>query len=105
MYTLFSAINYCYSSGNTLSSYRGKDNVAKLAYNKHSISFKSSELNYLLAAITIFEKQLARYSIAQNDVMTYVTTALGSQVYVQSRHDATTYVLFDVLFDELSVNV
>jgi hypothetical protein len=91
-----SSINYYYSSGNILSSYRGKGNVAKLTYDKHSTIFKLSELNYLLTAITILENQLARYYIAQNDVMTYVTTALGSQVYVQPRPGATTYVVFEV---------
>jgi hypothetical protein len=68
----------------------GKDNVAKLTYNKHSISFKLTELNYLLAAITTFENQLARYTVAQNDVMSYVTTALGAQQYVRPRPDAST---------------
>lgn len=57
----------------------GKDNAAKLTYHKHSISFKLTELNYLLAAITTIENQLARYTAAQNDVMSYVTTALGAQ--------------------------
>ena len=62
-----------------------------------------SELNNQLAAITLLEIQLTRYVIAQNYVMTYVTTALGLQVYVQPRVDATSYVLFDILFDLLGV--
>jgi hypothetical protein len=83
----------------------GKDNVAKLTYDKRSISFKLTEINYLLAAITTIENQLARYAVAQNDVMSYVTTALGAQQYVQPRPDASTCILYDVLFDELSASL
>ena len=43
--------------------------MVKLSFNKHSISFKLSELNYLLAVITTIENRLARYVIAQNDVI------------------------------------
>jgi hypothetical protein len=82
-----------------------KDHAARLTYDKHSINFKFRELNYLLAAIIVIENQLARYSIAQNGIMTCVTTLLGPQVHIQFRPDAATYILLDVLFDELIVNM
>jgi hypothetical protein len=77
------------------------DNVCKLTYDKSSINFKLNELNYLLAHIATFENQLSRYSVAQNDVILYVTNALDSDVYVEPRLYASTYVLYDVLYDEL----
>jgi len=40
----------------------------------------------LLAAITTTENQLARYTVAQHDIMSYVTTVLGAQQYVQPLH-------------------
>jgi hypothetical protein len=64
-----------------------------------------TELNYLLAAISAIENELARYAAAQNGVMRYVTTVLGAQHNVQPRPDASTYILFDVLFDELSASL
>ena len=51
-----------------------------------------NELNYLLANIALLENQLSRYSIAQNDVISYVTNAIGSELYLQPRHDASSYV-------------
>ena len=55
----------------------------KLTYNKHSINFKLNELNYLLANIATLGNQLSGYSIAQNDVISYVTNAIGSELYLQ----------------------
>ena len=39
-----------------------KSCVAKLIYNKNSVSFKPNEFNYLMATIDLFAKQLARQS-------------------------------------------
>jgi hypothetical protein len=75
----------------------GNDSVTKLTYDEYSIGVKLTELNYVVATITMLENQLARYSISQPDVLTYFTSALVSDVYVQPRPDASTYVLFDVL--------
>jgi len=48
---------------------------------------------------------MTRYSTAQNDVISYVTNAIGSNLYLQPRHDASTYVLYAVLYDEFIVNL
>ena len=82
---------------------RGKDNIAKVIYDKQSISFKLTKLNYLLSMIAILENQLARYSFGQHDVMTYITNALGSDVFVQPLPDSSTFLLYDQLFDYLKV--
>lgn len=82
---------------------RGKDNIAKVIYDKQSTSFKLTELNYLLSTIALLENQLARYSFGQHDVMTYVTNALGSDVFVQPSPDSSTFILYDQLFDYLKV--
>jgi hypothetical protein len=79
----------------------GKNIVCKLTYDKSSINLKLNKLNYLLAHIATFENQLSRYSFAQNYVILYVTNALESDVYVEPRLYASTYVLYDVLYDEL----
>ena len=64
-----------------------------------------NELNYLLANIAVFENQLSSYTIAQNDVILYVTNALVSDAYVEPRHDVRTYVLCDLLYDELKTSM
>jgi hypothetical protein len=75
----------------------GNKNVCSLTFHKQSLN----ELNCLLINIAKLEDQLSRYCIAQNDVILYVTNALGSDVYVEPRFDASTFVLYDVLNDEL----
>jgi hypothetical protein len=47
--------------------------VAKVRYDKHSISLKLSELNYLLAKISILDDQLGKYILAQTDVIIQAT--------------------------------
>ena len=58
---------------NKYSGYRrvtvGIDIVAKVKYDKHSISLKLNEINYLLAKISILENQLFVYNLAQTDVI------------------------------------
>jgi len=78
-----------------------KDNVAKITYGEDSISFNWSELNYLLATLAVLENQLARYNctVVQFDVMTHITCALGSEVCVQPRPDASTYLLYGYLIN------
>jgi len=46
----------------------------------------------------MLENQLARYSLAQFDVMTSVTHAVQSEVSVQPRTNTSTCVLYDVSF-------
>ena len=72
-----------------------------MPYDKHSISLKLNELNYLLATIAVLENELARYILAQHDVITYVTAATGTNVFIQRRPEASTYILYDQLYDEI----
>jgi hypothetical protein len=53
--------------------------------------------------IILLENQLVRYTLAQFDTMKYITSVLGSDVYVQARTDTNTCVLYSVLFDKLKV--
>ena len=74
---------------------------AKLTLDNVSRTLKTNELNYLLANIAVTENQLARYIIAQHDVMSYVTAATGTNLIVQPRPDASGCALHDVFLDEL----
>jgi len=60
-------------------------------YDKDSIDF------------ILLENQLVRYTLAKFYIMKYITSVLGSDVYVQPRTDTNTCVLYSVLFDELKV--
>jgi hypothetical protein len=85
-----------------LQTVENKKDVCKVIVGKCSINFKLNELNYLLTIIATLEDQLSRYSIAQNDVIVYVSGAWGFDVYVQLRHETNTLVLYDVLFNEVN---
>ena len=80
-----------------------KSGVAKLIYNKNSVSFKLNELHYLLVTIDIFANQLARYGLARNDVMSHVIAATGAEDFVKPGPEAYKYFPYDALFDEINV--
>jgi len=60
--------------------------VVKVRYDKHSMSLKFNELNYLLAKIVLIENMLARCIVVQFDVITEVTAKNCTEVSVQQRH-------------------
>ena len=74
----------------------------KFSYDKLPITLKRNELNYLLANITVIENHLVRYAIAQPDAISYVIVATGKNAFVKLRPDASGYVIYDVLLDELN---
>jgi hypothetical protein len=83
------------------------DDCAKLSFDKSAITPKMNELNYLLLNIGTIESQLARYSPARRDVIDYVnlTTATNSDTFVQPKDGACSYVLYDILFEELKTKM
>lgn len=82
------------------------DDCAKLSFDGSAITLKMAELNYLLLNMGTIESQLARYSLAHNDVIEYVnlTNATNADTFVQPKNGACNFVLYDILFEELQNN-
>jgi len=68
---------------------------------KGYISFKLPELRYMFYIFYMVRNQLTRYTEGMPDVMTYVTTALYSDKYVEPPVNASKAVLCYQLFEEL----
>ena len=68
---------------NTTGTYRiARINLVLGKHSKH-IAFKLQDLQYLDNIMYIIVKQLKRYNNAQSDVMTYATSAMESNDYVE----------------------
>jgi hypothetical protein len=75
--------------------------VAKMYLGKHFITFKLNELRYVITLLPFLIDQQNKYILAQNDVVQYTVTALGSTQFVDPPPMASNLILFDQLFDEL----
>jgi len=64
----------------------GRNIIFKVRYDKHSISLKFNELNYLLSKRALIENQLPRCIVVQSDVIMEVTANNCTEVSVQPRH-------------------
>jgi len=72
-----------------------------LKQNKKSVSLKLQELRYLSYIFPIVQNQLAKYTKAMGDVMTYVISALNSTTYVSPPLSANKNILYFQLFEEI----
>jgi hypothetical protein len=75
--------------------------TARITYDKHYISFKLDELRYLSNTLYMLQNQLTYYTLALPDLLNYVAKALPSTVYVEPSPDASNFILYYQLFDEL----
>jgi hypothetical protein len=74
--------------------------VAKLIYNKCSVSFKLNEFNYLL--VTTIRKPISEIQLARNDnVLRH--SGDGAEAFVKPGPEAYKYFPYYVLFDEINV--
>ena len=72
-----------------------------LKQNKKSVFLKLQEHRYLSYIFPLVQNQLARYTEALSDVMTYVISALNSTTYVMPPLSDNKNILYFQLFDEV----
>lgn len=82
---------------NTTGSYR----VARVYLGKQYMSFTLAELRQLSYIMFMIQNQMTFYTAANQDVLAYVNTALGSTTYVEPHANASTGVNYYQLFEEL----
>jgi hypothetical protein len=75
--------------------------VARLYLNKQYISLKLGDLRYLLNMFHVIQNQLKSYTLALPDVINYVVAALGSNTYVEPASNASQFIPYYQLFEEL----
>ena len=80
----------------------GVEPAAKFTMDRRSITPKVGELKYLLLNMSILVRQLARYTMAENDVSGYVHSSIASSSFVAPKETAYLSVQYDVLFDEIT---
>ena len=80
----------------------GIEPAAKLTMDRTSITLKVGELKYLLLNMSTLVRQLARYTMAENDVSGYVHSSIASSSFVAPKETASLFVQYDVLFDEIT---
>ena len=61
------------------------------------------ELQYLSSIIQIVSDQLARYSAAMMDVVTYSISALSSSDYIEPQPYYSKHIQYPQLYEELKV--
>ena len=82
---------------NTTGSYR----VARVYLGKQYLAFKLAELRQLSYIMFMIRNQMTFYMAANQDVLAYVNTALGTTTYVEPHENANTAINYYHLFEEL----
>jgi hypothetical protein len=76
--------------------------AAKMCLDRHThITFKLQDLRYLDYIMPIVVGQLARYTSAMADVMTYALSAMSSVDYIEPLPAYSKNILYPQLFEEL----
>ena len=71
--------------------------------NGKSVFLKLHELRYLTYIFPIVQTQLAKYTKAMADVMTYVLSTINSTTYVTPPPSANRNILYYQLFEEIKL--
>ena len=74
---------------------------ARVKLNKKSIDLSLEEVNYLFSNIVFLQNQLARYELSVTGLKDYITSVKGSKTFIEPQPDASPYIMYDVLYDEL----
>ena len=86
--------------------YRSQNAVNRQEYHWIKVHWvKSEEVNYLYANIILLQIQLARYELAPSEVNDYVEYASNSTSFMQPDNDSCPFILYDVLYDEVTGNI
>ena len=59
------------------------------------------EVNYLFSNMVFLQNQLARYELSVTGLKDYIISVKGSKPFIDPQRDASSYILYDVLYDEL----
>ena len=78
--------------------------MVRVKLNKNSIVLHNEELNYLLINMMVLQNHLARYEMCTSDLKEYITQVVNAKTFVVP-HNASPYLLYDVLFDEIRGNL
>jgi hypothetical protein len=97
------AEQFTYSDGQFRINSTGSYKVTRVAFDKAYIYLKQAELQSLYHILYVLQSQLSFYMLALPDVLTYATNAMASKSYILPHADATDYVLWYQLFDELKM--
>jgi hypothetical protein len=74
------------------------NNSSKVIFDRASITLTLPELEYLVRNLTTLANQLARYKLAEADVLTYAQGVVGAMNFVPPKEQASIFVQYDVLF-------
>ena len=80
-------------------------NNAKMYRDKKCVSFKLTDLQYMLNILHMVQVQQAQYILAQTDVTAFVIAALGSIEFVEPPYTTAGPIPYGQLFDELKVQL
>jgi hypothetical protein len=74
------------------------NNSAKVIFDHAFITLTLPELEYLVRNLTTLANQLARYKLAEADVLTYAQSVVGATCFVPPKEQTCIFVQYDVLF-------
>ena len=78
--------------------------LVKIKLNKKCIVLKNNEVHYLLTNIVLLQNQLARYELCTSDVKKYTAEVITSKSFMVP-NKSSSFILYDVLFDEVKSNL
>jgi hypothetical protein len=79
------------------------NNSARVTFDRASITLKLQELEYIMRNLTTLANQLARYKLAEADVLTYAQSVGGAtNVVPPSKEQGCVFVQYVVLFEEIN---
>jgi len=65
------------------------------------ISLTQPDMDYLVRVFPIMQQQLRDYIIAMPDVLSYVTSSVASSIYVEPPPNASAFIDYHLLYEEL----
>jgi hypothetical protein len=79
------------------------NNSAKVIFDHTCITLRLLELEYLVRNITTLANQLARYKLAEADMLTYAQSVVRPGSFVPPpKEQACIFVQYDVLFEDIN---
>jgi len=83
----------------------GNYRTNRLCLDKQYIGLRLGDLQYLSRMFHVLQNQLKVYTVSLPDVLAYVTVALTSVNYVEPAPNASKYIAYSQLFDELKTTL
>ena len=80
-------------------------NNARMYRDRKCISFKLTDLRYMMNILPMVQAQQAQYILAQTDVTAFAVAALGSIEFIEPPHTTAGLIPYGQLFDELKVQL